>query len=259
MGFCLVIYLSGLSIYQGQIKSTYIYKEVDGKKVDITRMVNSSVYVKGFFTKGSGTVIKKTKNEMYILTAFHVLRMSVRLNELGKNKTDAVIGYLINGKEIEYPVEVVKYNEKDDLLLLKINKVDENLAVAQLAKEEPEIGTEMYSIGNPQLLNRILCKGILCHKDKEFYITDTTVMGGSSGGGVFNYYGELVGVVKQVPADPTFIPDIYVKKEEPKGETDKIIGSKNIPGIIKVSENNICMSKPLPVIKEFLKGTGIGE
>lgn len=69
----------------------------------------------------------------------------------------------------------------------------------QLAKEVPEIGERVYALGNPRGLTLTLTEGIVSShrktsKNGPMIQTSASITNGSSGGGLFNERGELVGI-----------------------------------------------------------------
>lgn len=208
------------------------------KKTDSQLLLKSSVFVRDYTSSGAGTVIKKTENKMYILTCYHVVNNVIFLNEIGLalkvtvgySKTDKynyIAGLMI------YGAKVIKFDKNRDLALLEVNIVDKELEARPIAKNEPEKGDTIYSVGNPLGTLRTISKGILANKEKGFYLTDNTITFGNSGGGLFNNKGELIGVPSKVMA--------YVF--ENKDGTELIS-----------PESGLGLSIDLKTIKEFLKG-----
>jgi len=202
----------------------------DLEKTIINNILNSSVIVYGREGLGSGTVIKKTKKEMYILTCHHVIKDVIDLNN---DMVKVIVAYskykYENNKyksigQILYTGEIYKNNELLDLTILKVNFVDENLIEVKLAENEPKLGDIIYTVGNPLGVERNLSKGIISNIVDEFYISDGTVTLGNSGGGLFNDKGELIGVPEKVP------------------------------GYMLSPESGMGMSINLKIIKEFVKG-----
>jgi S1-C subfamily serine protease len=204
------------------------------KEVDKQKIINGSVFVRGIEGLGSGTVIKKTEEAMYILTCHHVVEDVIEFNEkgyelgasIGYSKTDTlnkVAGIMA------YGAEIIKYDEEKDLALLKVFFIDDELVEIKIAEEEPQKGDIVYSVGNPLGLLRTISKGILSNKIEGLYISDNTITFGNSGGGLYNNKGELIGVPSQV--------QIY-------GYTESM----------PVPESSLGQSRDLQTIKDFLKG-----
>jgi S1-C subfamily serine protease len=207
--------------------------------VDVKLLLNSNVFVRGITGMGSGTVIKKTENRMYVLTCYHVVESTVILNKLnipmgvtvGYSKRDElnkIAGLIV------YGAKIIKSDKEQDLALLEVSIVDDELEARPIAENEPEKGDTVYSVGNPLGMLRTISKGILANKIEGSYITDSTTTFGNSGGGLFNIKGELIGVPSEVSAYPSGI--------------DKDGKDTYVP------ETSLGSSIPLFVIKTFLEG-----
>lgn len=98
--------------------------------------------------------------------------------------------------------DYVAKDETNDLALLRIR---EGAAApfemeATLATSDPRVGDLVWVVGNPGGLDNTVTRGIISAKHRisgkqEYWQTDATVYGGSSGGAVYNDNGELIGVV----------------------------------------------------------------
>jgi S1-C subfamily serine protease len=174
------------------------------KTIDVNKMLKSSVTVLGLNGMGSGTIIKKTKSYMLILSCYHVVADIVESEEAEKNY---FIAYT-NIKEIGndrydlgsriYEAELLKYNKKEDIILLKVEVNDDNLFAMKISDRCPKIGDTIYTVGNPLGKERTLSKGIMSNVIDGFYITDGTITFGNSGGSLINDKGELIGIPARV-------------------------------------------------------------
>ena len=201
---------------------------------DVQKAYNSVVVVSDTTGTGSGTVIKKTDKEMYILTAAHCVSAVIEYKSLYNIDIFATVQYFKEGTEDTelvtgatiYNASIYKYDSESDLAILKINSVDDLLNVAQIAKENPKVGEDIYTIGNPLGVYRNVSKGILSSKfvEKNFYSIDSLATFGNSGGATFNVYGELIGVPDKVPMYDMSVP-----------------------------ESNMCLIISTPTIREFTK------
>jgi serine protease Do len=173
------------------------------KEVDVNYILNGSVFVQSLLGMGSGTIVKKTNEGMYILTAYHVIAENYELSKYGfdvgvtvgysrRDYTDRIAGMIL------YGAKIVKTDERNDLALLKTSYNDNNLNEIKVAETNPKIGDIVYSVGNPLGMLRTVSKGILSNVIGEFYISDNTCTYGNSGGGLFNKEGELIGVPVRV-------------------------------------------------------------
>ena len=179
---------------------------------------------------GSAIVYKIGEDYTYVITNYHVVYSADANSDNGSNIASRIVGYLYGSedsptdsgnKEDGYTV----YNYGDygidftfvggsidyDIALLKvetskIREVNPNVKQITLA-EDYYVGQTAIAIGNPENEGISATEGIVS-VDNE-YITlaidgtsrnyrsiriDTAIYGGSSGGGLFNVYGELIGI-----------------------------------------------------------------
>jgi S1-C subfamily serine protease len=194
------------------------------------KMINGNVFVKSLFGEGSGTVIKKTSNTMYILTCYHVI---AEIYEMKNSELKAKVGYYMYESQLQgvvvYVVDIIKVNKDVDLALLKVNYSDFRLEEIKIAENEPLKGDEVYTVGNPLGSVRNISKGIVSNILGDFYFTDALTTFGNSGGTLYNKDVELIGVPAQVTG---YGPDL----------------ANFTP------ESSMGMSIRLPVIKSFLQG-----
>lgn len=210
-------------------KNTYMNERI------LKNVINSDVFVQSIFGIGGGTVIKKTENEMYVITCYHVVAEIVEMNRAGL-AISATIGYSKTDESdkiagmIVYATEIIKYDIENDMALLKVKTVDKDLIAVNLAEKAPVLGDTVFSVGSPLGLLRTIFKGIVSHKEDGFYFVDATTTFGNSGGGLYNLQGELIGIPAQVMG--------Y---------------GKTVEGNF-VSESSLGMSISLDRIKKFLRG-----
>lgn len=194
---------------------------------DIKKLQNGVVFIEDIFGMGSGVVIRKTNEKIFILTCYHVVEDTIKINkELKKEAKElseeydtlsVTVGYYKSATirkgtlsgEVTYNGYVVKYNKKYDLALIEIEIVDDNLEILPVALKEPDIGDEIYAVGYPLGVDRNVSKGILSSKTDDFlyYVIDTMITFGNSGGGAFNNKGELIGVPSRVCGYGNRIPE----------------------------------------------------
>lgn len=185
-------------------------------------------------SSGSGVIYKiddSSDGYVYVLTNYHVVYSSSANSDNGSNLARKVYGYLY-GSESE-PTQTsstdengyVKYNYGDyaisfeyvggaieyDLAVLRAKKTDvfainQNVKAITFA-DSYYVGETAYAIGNAEDEGISVTKGIVS-VDNE-YITldidgtsrqyrsiriDTALYEGNSGGGLFNKYGQLIGI-----------------------------------------------------------------
>ena len=214
----------------------------ENKPTDTQHIINTSVFVDGIIGVGSGTVIKKTQENMYILTCYHVIEFIVLVNEQTKLDAPVIVSYSkrdILGKNagsVSYAAQICYYDADLDLAILKTSITDDNLEVAEISNIEPNQGDIVYSVGNPLgEFERTISKGILCNKKDGYYISDNTITFGNSGGGLFNDKGELIGI-------PVLVHIYGTSKED-----------------ILIPESSLGLSINLFIIKDFLSASKLFE
>lgn len=137
---------------------------------------------------GSGVIIN---SDGYIVTNNHVI-----------SGARSITVRLSNGKE--YSASLIGTDTKSDLAVLKIGAA--GLTSAVLGESSSlVVGETLIAVGNPLgKLGGTVTSGILSALDREITIdgeamrllqTDTAINPGNSGGGLFNLYGELIGIV----------------------------------------------------------------
>lgn len=155
-----------------------------------TESVETDSWMSQYVSEGAGSgVILKSNG--YIITNNHVVDGASKITV---TTTD----------EQEYDAKVVGADSDTDVAVLKINA--KNLTAATLGdSDELAVGDLAVAIGNPLgELGGTVTAGIISALDRSISIdgktmsllqTDTSINPGNSGGGLFNEYGQLVGVV----------------------------------------------------------------
>lgn len=148
---------------------------------------------------GSGVILEKTKDYLYMITNHHVIDSARDLSvTFSDDKT--------------YAAEVVKYDENNDIAIIRVRIKD--LSESTLAEIKPikignsnslEIGESVVAIGNALGYGQSVTTGIVSAVNRNFapkesldtktYIqTDAAINPGNSGGALLNMKGELVGI-----------------------------------------------------------------
>lgn len=155
-----------------------------------TESVSRDNWLQNYVTEGAGSgVIVDTKG--YILTCNHVIE--------GASKITVT---LKDGTELE--ASVVGTDSQNDVAVLKISA--NNLTAATYGdSSELQVGDMVVAIGNPLgELGGSASSGIISALDRNITIegtemsllqTDTSINPGNSGGGLFDQYGNLIGIV----------------------------------------------------------------
>ena len=194
----------GTVIYQSVIRNVSTVSEADSpltysqvselvadSVVEITtEMLSQNSYMPQYVTTGAGSGVVISADG-YIVTNNHVIENATKITVT-----------LHNGEK--YEATLVATDEQTDLAVLKIEA--ENLSPATIGKSsELSVGEEILVVGNPLgELGGSVSNGIISALDRQITIdgnemtllqTNAAVNPGNSGGGMFNMYGELVGIV----------------------------------------------------------------
>ena len=129
---------------------------------------------------GSGVLIG---NKGYILTAGHMV-----------NSSRLLFVSLRNGKT--YKAVFVGRYAKTDLALLKIVNTKDEFYGIKFIGWKPQIGDEVFHIGNPMDIAWIFTDGRVSELKDPFTTTTTVVNPGSSGGALYNRHGFLIGICR---------------------------------------------------------------
>jgi Trypsin-like peptidase domain len=147
---------------------------------DLYKRLSPSVFesADGTSSLGSSVVISSTQ----LLTNYHVIRDGKCFLDLGT---------------VKVPLSVERFDSKLDLALLKTEtRITAN--AVQLATSDPIPGASIWAIGNPEGLERSISQGIVSavrDVDSRKYLQITApISHGSSGGGIFDGSGILVGI-----------------------------------------------------------------
>lgn len=148
---------------------------------------------------GSGVILEKTKDYLYMITNHHVIDGARDLSvTFSDDKT--------------YAAEVVKYDENNDIAIIRVRIKD--LSESTLSEIKPikigdsnslEIGESVVAIGNALGYGQSVTTGVVSAVNRNFapkesldtktYIqTDAAINPGNSGGALLNMKGELVGI-----------------------------------------------------------------
>lgn len=148
---------------------------------------------------GSGVILEKTKDYLYMITNHHVIDGARDLSvTFSDDKT--------------YAAEVVKYDENNDIAIIRVRI--KNLSESTLSEIKPikigdsnslEIGESVVAIGNALGYGQSVTTGVVSAVNRNFapkesldtktYIqTDAAINPGNSGGALLNMKGELVGI-----------------------------------------------------------------
>jgi S1-C subfamily serine protease len=159
-------------------------------------------------------------NEFYILTCHHVLRGMGTINvflpdaegdnygESDYNKNDYSFAGVIGPNIYDYPLTLVGGDSVSDIAVLKLNIGKSNITVTPakfpVSTYSYKVGEDVVAIGNPAgYLPGTVSVGTISYINREIKtdVGEMTLLQlnvdtyhGSSGGALFNIYGELIGI-----------------------------------------------------------------
>lgn len=146
------------------------------------------------YSTGSGVIFT---SDGYIVTNAHVIS--------GAQKVSVTVDDGISENE-EFEAVVVGSDSATDLAVLKISRESEFFPAAFGNSDELKCGQEVCAIGNPSTLNKTITQGIISGLGRYYATnadgytlpaiqTDAPINPGNSGGGLFDMYGNVVGIV----------------------------------------------------------------
>ncbi len=131
----------------------------------------------GFFITADGIAVSN----------YHVFEGTSRRNDILKTADG-----------IELQIErVLTHNKDDDFIVFKVKLNDRvKFTPIPVAQKNPEIGEDVFAIGNPLGFEHTLSKGIVSgyRSNKSLIQTTAEITRGSSGGPLMNMNGEVVGI-----------------------------------------------------------------
>jgi len=154
---------------------------------------------------GSGVVIS---NKGLVITNWHVVENERLVGVLFKQTFGP--GKTSLKKEDVFYAKVIKTDSVRDLALLQINSPPRDLTFLELSTlQQVEIGQDVFAISHPAGLLWSYTEGVISQVRPNYdlktergsthratYIqTQTVISQGSSGGALFNYNGQLIGVL----------------------------------------------------------------
>ena len=160
--------------------------------------VSGVIFITGDNGIGSGVIIS---NDGHILTNWHVIEDNPNLNALTLGEG----GYDENLRDLE----LIKYDPKRDLALLKLKTMPKNVSVIKISKVVQEVGERVHAIGHPRGEMWSYTMGYISafregytwkdtEHNREFsgdvYQMQTPINPGNSGGPLLNEHGNLIGL-----------------------------------------------------------------
>jgi len=190
--------------------TVYAQQLPDSATYEVLQEIKKSLVVIHLPNKnlGSGVVIKSNEFGSLILTAKHVCDGALRLIP-DTSEFRYIHFHLVRNNSFvsrKYYGQIVKYAINTDLCL--IHTISMSLSTARISKKPIYVGNVLYNYGNPLPIYGLLTKGKFLQHDWSDqmmqYLISNKVAPGSSGSGIFNTDGELVGIVVMVENDTEY-------------------------------------------------------
>ncbi len=207
---------------------------------------------------GSAIVYKMEEDFSYIVTNYHVVYSENANEDNGSKIASRIVGYLYGAEGSPYvtqeyvdgysvynygvygiELEYVGGSPVHDIAVLKVS-TDKLLAINDSVKpvtlaDDYYVGETAIAIGNPENEGISVTEGIVSVSDEFINLSvdgtvrayrsiriDTSIYGGSSGGGLFNVFGELIGITNAGDQTDENI-NYAIPIEIVRGATDNIL------------------------------------
>jgi serine protease Do len=155
---------------------TELYKEIKSSVFLIyTRKNEGTAQGSGFFIDAKGIAV----------SSYHIF----------KDASDAIV---ITDDGMRYVIsEIIRKDEENDYIVFAVNnEYKKTFNYVNIAKKLPEIGETCFAVGNPEGLVQTLSTGNISgyREGNKLIQTTAEITHGSSGGPLFNSFGEVVGI-----------------------------------------------------------------
>lgn len=90
--------------------------------------------------------------------------------------------------------EILEENESEDYIIFKLGPLTNPIPHVNISKKRTSIGEKVFTVGNPRGLTLTLSEGIVSSYRDKLIQTTAEITNGSSGGPLFNKYGEVIGI-----------------------------------------------------------------
>jgi serine protease Do len=147
------------------------------------------------------------------LSRFREIGSGVLISPDGKVATAAHVVHTMNEIVVEFlgedpvPARVIASEQMADISIVQVSVVPRDVAVAPLTDSDPvRVGDSVFVVGAPYGLSHSLSSGIISARWEpdtvtrdfplaEFFQTTAVINTGNSGGPMFSWKGELIGIV----------------------------------------------------------------
>jgi len=177
-----------------ELKSHSVFIVGCSGDVDVPeKLSNFPIGKEGGCWAGTGVIIKETNKETYILTNNHIT---------GKGKDDVIL-FVENGDK-KVQARIIKQHQFVDIAVISVPiKLDEKEEIKKIAVVN--IQDPVYLVGNPLRVKNVYSEGVVAGYEGVSMLLQMPCIYGSSGSGVFDKYGNLVGIVFALEVYPGFM------------------------------------------------------
>jgi S1-C subfamily serine protease len=173
-----------------KVKSSVVIITV-GERMRVPYSERQEVMMAGL---GSGVLISEDGK---IMTAAHVIQTA-----------DKLLVQFDNGEQI--PAKVLSSNETADVGLIQLEWMPKSYNIAKVGdSDKTKVGDQIIIVGAPYGISQSLTVGYISGKRKEekatsdmmgieLFQTDASINQGNSGGPMFNFDGEVIGIVSHI-------------------------------------------------------------
>ena len=244
-------------VFNSSAKSNVVKKKLSAKEI-YNDYAQAIVVIKAGNQLGSGVIVNDTGT---IITNFHVV---ANTGEVWVKMYD---GGLYQANQLR------QIDTNGDFVVLQLNSSRKFPYVALGNSSELSTGEEVFAIGNPFDKEFSISDGIISRKEADSSLDNlfkhiqftAPISSGSSGGGLFNEYGELVGIVtSQLSPDSAqninfAIPIDFIKpsfNNEIKEFNDfniYVLNTINIDKLTDFYKESSNIDSPISYFEEFCK------
>lgn len=200
--------------------------------------------------KSSGSGIIITQNG-YFVTCNHVI-----------DKGRVFIAEIeINGRVESYSADLITKDENNDLAILKINdaKFNPYLAIPySINSNSINVGSEVFALGFPliqtmgnelKVTNGIISSKTGFQSNANQYTVSIPVQSGNSGGPLFDYKGNLVGIINAKHLDAENVT-YAIKSNSVSNIIDLVNDNLSVPNANTIKENEL--SKMVEILRNYV-------
>lgn len=205
------------------------------KSMPVVVVVNATNISTGKVSTGTGFFIDST----YIVTNYHIVDTANHIR----------IKTYFHGNFFPLTATLVSYSEEFDIAILKTNMYYPHFTT--LKKVEVMVGEDIFVIGNLYGLEFSVTKGNVVNKteNNSIIFVDAVIHHGNSGSPVFNYSGEVIGMIRSALYNDKNIP-IGISTVIP---SSVIIDNQNNTKVTDYPFLNSLEEKNLNLIKNYLQ------